>query len=108
MQEILVKYKKTIIRTAGALLLLVGFVIHFWENPKEGLSDLDIAAANVARMEASVAHKSANTQTPNPNLAPLFEEFKNTREKQMKYFTILAMAFGVIFLLYSFFQKSED
>lgn len=108
MLKILLQYKKPLIRSVGALLLLIGFVIHFWVAPKEGLSDLDIAAANVARMEASVAGKSTSAQSKTPSTAPFFEEFKNTREKQMKYFTILAMALGGIFLLYSFFQKGDD
>jgi hypothetical protein len=108
MLEILVQYKKPLIRTLGALLLLIGFVIHFWVTPKEGLSEIEIAAANVARMEASVSGKSTSTKTQSTGTAPFFEEFKSTREKQMQYLTIIVMVLGAGFLLYSFFQKEKD
>ena len=108
MLEVLHKHKKALIRSAGALLLLIGFVIHFWVTPKEGLSDIEIAAANVARMEASVRGEASSSKAQSSNIAPLFEEFKSAREKQMQYLTIIAMVLGAGFLLYSFVQKEND
>jgi len=104
MQEFFSKYKKIIIRSTGSLMLLLGFVIHFWVTPKEGVSDLDIAAANVARMEASVRGEGQSSQERSQQ-APLLQEFKNSREKQMEYLTIIAMVLGGGFLVYSFLQK---
>lgn len=88
-------------------MLLLGFVIHFWVTPKEGISDLDRAAANVARMEASVRGEGSRSGQAGEQ-APLLQEFKNSREKQMEYLTIIAMILGGGFLLYSFFQKEES
>ena len=60
--ELIIKNKIVIIRTIGFLMLLVGFAIHFWVTPKEGLSKNEIAAANVARMEAVVSRGSGQSQ----------------------------------------------
>ena len=45
--EYFLKHKIIIFRTVGALMLLLGFVIHFWVVPKEGVSEVDIAAASI-------------------------------------------------------------
>lgn len=91
----------------GLLLLLVGFAVHFWTAPKEGLSEMEIAAANVARMEASVA--GVGSSSKKAQSSPKFlEEFKNTQEKQMRYLTIIAMVIGVGFLGYSFMKPKND
>lgn len=108
MLEILLQYKKPLIRVVGSLLLLIGFVIHFWATPKDGLSEVEIAAANVARMEASVSGRSTSAQSQSTSASPFLEEFKSTREKQMQYLTIIAMILGAGFLVYSFFQKEKD
>ncbi|MBU1659296.1 hypothetical protein KKG72_09635 [bacterium] len=105
MLEIFVKNKKMILRGLGAFMLLVGFVIHFKIAPKEGVSDVDLAAANVARMEASVAGSSSSSKSAEPSQSPFLEEFKNTQAKQMQYLTIIAMILGAGFLGYSFFKK---
>ena len=49
------RYKIVILRSAGAVMLIVGFAVHFWVTPQEGLSANQKAAANVARMEAKMA-----------------------------------------------------
>lgn len=96
-------------RVVGALMLLIGFVIHFWVTPKEVLTKSEIAAANVARMERSVArnsHSSQSSQRKTSSQVPKFmEKFKDAKKKQMEFLTIFAMIFGVGFLGYSFVKK---
>lgn len=104
--QFFLEHKTVIIRTLGSLMLLIGFAAHFWTVPKEGYSESEIAAMNVARMEAKVKG------TPPPSGASakkddskFLEEFKNTREKQLQYLTIISMILGVGFLAYSFIKK---
>lgn len=106
MKLFLQKHKLVLIRTVGAFLLVIGFVVHFWLNPKQGYSEAQIAAANVARMEASVSPYKGQTQHAKKNTGALFaQEYKQTREEQVRYLTIFAMIFGVGFLIYSFIKK---
>jgi len=100
------KHQKMILRLAGGMMLLVGFAIHFWNTPKEGFTKDELAAANVARMEASVSSKSAaSTQSEKPKHAPLFHELRDAQKKQFEYLTIIVMLFGGGFLAYSFVKK---
>ena len=105
-------YKKNeivILRILGVVMLLVGFAIHFWTVPQEGLTPNQIAAANVARVEAKVLQSSASSkQSSKKDDLKFLKEFKNTREKQMQYLTIFAMIFGVGFLGYSFLPRKEE
>lgn len=100
------KYKIVILRSLGALMLLVGFVIHFWTTPQKEMSANERAAANLARMEAKTTTSSIIRKSPDEN--KFLMELKSKQEQQMKYLTILAMLFGVGFLGYSFLKKSED
>ncbi len=103
------KHKTVIFRSLGALMLLIGFVVHFWTTPKEGLTQNEIAAANVARMEAKVAGGSGSSKTSSKKDDSKFlQELKNTQAKQMQYLTILAMILGVGFLGYSFVKPKND
>ena len=106
MLEIFIKHQKIILRSLGVLMLLIGFVIHFWTVPQEGLSREQIAAANVARMEASVAGQNSGSKKQ-ADSTEFLKELKNTQEKQMQYLTIIALIFGVGFLGYSFIGKKE-
>lgn len=111
MIEIVKKHKTVLLRTLGALLLIVGFAVNFWTTPKKGLTKSEIAAANVARMEASVQGSSASKkakEAAKPDTSPFLKHYQSTRSKQIKYITILAMIVGVLFLLYSFFKKEEE
>jgi hypothetical protein len=106
--EFFTKHKILIFRSAGAFMLLVGFVVHFWTTPKEGLTQNEIAAANVARMEAKVAGGSSSSkETAKTDDSKFLEELKNTQAKQLEYLTIIAMILGVGFLGYSFVKKKE-
>lgn len=107
--DFLLKYKIVILRSLGALMLLVGFAVHFWTTPKEGFTKEEYAAANVARMEASIARQeNPAKQSVKKSTSQYLQEFKETRERQMKYLTIIAMIFGAGFLLYSFIPKKEE
>ena len=107
MKEIFYKHKKVIFRSLGALMLFVGVVVYFWTAPQEVLSENEIAAANVARMEASVRGGTSTTKKE-PSASKFVEELKNAQEAQIQYFTILSMIFGALFLGYSFLSKNDS
>ncbi|CAI6146539.1 MAG: hypothetical protein SPLUMA2_SPLUMAMAG2_00371 [uncultured Sulfurimonas sp.] len=46
--EFFLKYQQVILRSLGGFLLLIGFIVHFWTVPQEGISQNDRAAANLA------------------------------------------------------------
>jgi len=101
------KHQKVIFRSLGTLLFLVGFVVNFWTIPQKAASVNSVAAANVARMEASVvggAPKSVKKVNPAHHIS---KALKATREKQMRYLTIFSMIIGAVFLFYSFIKKDE-
>jgi len=103
------KYQKEILRGVGIFLLISGFVIHFWVRPQKAVSANAIAAANVARMEASVAGGSATKKaTKKPEVSHISKALKETRAKQIRYLTIFTMIFGALFLGYSFLKKEES
>ncbi|MDQ1244925.1 MAG: hypothetical protein QG565_1265 [Campylobacterota bacterium] len=109
MKEIFIKHKIVIFRTAGSIMLFLGFVLFFWMSPKEVASENEIAAANVARMEASVSGGTSGTQkAPKPETSKFIEELKNAQEKQVRYLTILTTVFGIGFLAYSFLSKPKS
>lgn len=105
--DFFLKHKTVILRTLGGLMIVLGFAVHFWVTPKEGISESDMAAINVARMEASVSGKGSGSQAAKQSTSDYLEELKNNQEKQMKYLTIMSMILGVGFLLYSFIKKEE-
>lgn len=107
--EFLKKHKIVVFRVAGIFLLLVGFVVHFWLTPKEAYTENEIAAQNVARMEAMVAGGagSATTKRAKPDASIYVEELKNAQAKQMEYLTIITMIFGVASLGYSFYAMRK-
>jgi len=107
MINIFIKHQKVILRSLGALMLLVGFVIHFWSSPDTGMTKAQIAAANVARMEASVSGANTPSAKAKPDVSHVVKAIKDTQAKQMQYFTIIIMIFGAGFLGYSFLQKQE-
>jgi len=107
--EFFLKNKIVIIRVVGSLMLVIGFAVHFWTVPQKGLSKNQLAAANIARMEASLAPRgSQNLKSQKKDDTKFLKHLKNTQEKQMQYLTILAMVFGAIFLGYSFIPRKED
>ena len=107
--EFFLKHKIVIVRSLGALMLIIGFAIHFWATPKEGISANDRAAANVARMEAKVkGESSAQSKAAKKSDSKFLDELKDTQAKQLQYLTIIAMILGVGFLGYSFMPKKQE
>jgi len=107
MKEIFLKHKTVIFRSLGALMLVVGFTSYFWTTPKEVLTQNEVAAANVARMEARVAGgQGGSSLKPESSSADILKHLKNTQEANTRYLTIFAMIFGIGFLGYSFMPKS--
>jgi hypothetical protein len=107
--EFFIKHKILIFRSIGALMLVIGFVVQFWITPKVGYTKNEIAAANVARMEAKVAGGSGSSgKKPKHDTSKFLKELKNTQAKQKQYLTIISMILGVGFLGYSFLKKKED
>ncbi len=107
--EFFLKHKTVILRSLGGFMLLVGFVVHFWATPKEGLSANQKAAANIARMDARTnAGSSTSSKSQKKDDSKFLNELKNTQAKQMQYLTIIAMILGIGFLGYSFMPKKED
>ena len=106
--ELFIRYKIIIFRVLGSLLFLIGFLVQFWSNPQEGVSENDKAAARVARMEASVKGQSSKeVVTKEPESSKFVKNIKNAQEKQAQYMTILFMTFGLGFLGYSFIKKED-
>lgn len=109
MKELFIKHQTLIYRTLGALMLIVGFAVHFWTTPKKGMTENEIAAANVARMEARIMGGSSSSDVKQkPSESPFLKKYKETQEAQIRYATILAMIMGVGFLIYSFVRKKEE
>ena len=107
--EFFKQHQTMIFRGAGAFMLLLGFMIHFWVTPKEGISANDRAAANVARMEAKVKGSSSSAkQSSKQDHSKFLDELKGKQAKQLEYLTILAMLFGIGFFGYSFIKKKEE
>ena len=104
------KHKIVLFRVVGTLMLLIGFVVHFWLTPKEAYIENELAALNVARMEAMVhgTSSSGTSKKAQPDASKYVEELKNFQAKQVQYFTIMSMIFGVGILGYSFVRKREN
>lgn len=106
--EFFLKHKIVILRSLGGLMLLVGFALHFWTTPKEGVSANERAAANIARMEAKVKGNAPSSgKSAKKDDSKFLDKLKDTQEKQLQYLTILAMIFGVGFLGYSFMPRRD-
>jgi len=107
--EFFLKHKIVIMRSLGGVMLVIGFAVHFWTTPKEGISANDRAAANVARMEAKVKGKSSTqSKSSKKSDSKFLDELKDTQAKQLQYLTIIAMILGVGFLGYSFMPKRQE
>lgn len=96
------KYKIVLIRIIGVILLSLGILVNYLDTPKE-LSSVEIAAANVARMEASIKVSSATTSPR--GTSPFASELNKTRQKQLEILFYLSIAFGLGLLIYSFKKK---
>ncbi|OHE06693.1 MAG: hypothetical protein A2513_06100 [Sulfurimonas sp. RIFOXYD12_FULL_33_39] len=110
MKEIIIKNKILIFRVLGGLMLFISFIVYFWVTPDEVLSENEIAAANIARIEASAlgSGKTSSKASSKPETSPFMEEFKNAQKKQLEYLIIVSMLMGIGFLGYSFINRSKN
>ena len=107
--ELFLKYKTVIMRSLGAILLIVGFAVHFWVTPKKGLSANDKAAARVARMEASAKGSTPNSSdTKKKDDTKFLKKLQEKQAQQMQYMMIVVMVIGVGFLAYSFIPAKQE
>ena len=102
------KYQKELFRIVGGFLLVVGFVVNFWVTPKKAVSQNELAAANIARMEASVQGKSTQKVKKRADPSHIAKALKQTRAQQMHYITLFAMIVGALFLLLSFLKPKKE
>jgi len=87
-------------------MLLIGLIIHFLITPQSKISKNDLAAARVARMEASVNKTSSLSKAP--DTSNYTKGLKSTQKKQMKYLTVLAIVIGVMSVAYSFKPRKSS
>lgn len=96
------KNRTIVLRSMGGLMLLISFLIYFWDAPQKTLTPNERAAANIARMEAKV---SATTTTTKHEESKFLTNLKETQDKQLRYMLIFFMVFGLVFLGYSFIKR---
>ena len=100
------KHQTIIFRSLGGFMFVIAFIIFFWSSPKEGISENEKAARNIARMEAKVAGSSSSaSKNLKPKHSPIMKAYKDTRAKQMRYLLIISMILGAGFLGYSFLKR---
>ena len=96
--------KKLASKIMGANFLVMALVLLFWSQPKEGMSEDERAAANVARMEAQVSGSSQKEATQPPSF---MKEYKQAQEAQLRIFLIFMVISGAGFLVYGFLKKED-
>jgi hypothetical protein len=107
--EFFKQHQTIIFRSVGAFMLLLGFVIHFWATPKDGISANERAAANVARMEAQVKGSAMNgPKQKKADSSKFLEKLKTQQAKQLEYLTVLIVLLGIGSLVFSFLKKDTE
>jgi len=106
--DFFLKHQTLLLRVAGIFMLVVGCVVYFWTTPKDGVSANELAQKNLQRMEASVRGGVQKAHKAKPDPSHIAKAIKSTRSKQLQYVTILAMVFGLGFLLYSFISPKRE
>ena len=106
--DFFLKNRIVLVRSVGAIMLIVGFAAYFWVTPKEGLTANERAMANVARMEArSSGNKPSSKQSSRSEDSKFLQDLKETQAKQLEYLTIIAMILGAGFIGYTFVGKKD-
>lgn len=105
--DFFLKNQKKIFRFFGVLLILVSFTVYFWGIPQKSVTKNDLAANNIARMEAAMQGHSYNGKNIKSGTSSFSKVLAKTQKKQMQYLIILIMVFGIGFLGYSFMKKNE-
>ena len=107
--EFFFKHQKIILRSVGVFLLVLGLTLFFWAAPQKVMTENEKAAANLARMEASVGGGSSkSTVTQSSHHETISASMIETQKKQLRMLMIMVMVFGVGFLGYSFLKKEEE
>lgn len=107
MKELFLQYKIIILRTVGAVMLVVGFASYFWTTPKPVLTQNEIAAQNVSRIQARVNGGDTKSTKVKSSSSRIMSELKEKQKKQLRYMVIMMMMFGIGFLGYSFIAKKK-
>lgn len=105
--NLFLKYKIILLRSLGAVMLIVGLAIYFWVTPKEGVSANDKAAARIARMEATTQGNNLSSTAKKQETSKFADVLKEKQKEQLEYMLILVMLGGLGFLVYSFIQKKD-
>ena len=108
MMEFFLKHRLVIMRSLGAIMLLIGFAVYFWVTPKQDLSENERAAARIARMEAGVKGKTFNHASQEKDTSKFVDKIKDAQAKQLEYMTIIVMVLGAGFVAYSFMPRKEN
>ena len=108
MKELFIQHKIIILRTLGSILLVIGFAAYFWTTPKPVLTQNEIAAKNIARMESKVHGGNSASNKPKSSSSKIISELKETQKKQLRYMVILMMILGVGFLGYTFIPHDSE
>ena len=107
--DFLKENKIIILRTFGSLLLILGFMVHYWNVEQKNLSENDKAALRVARMEAHAEglKDSTSQEVSKKGSSEFLSHLKKAQKQQLEYFTIVAMILGVGFLGYTFIPTKK-
>jgi uncharacterized protein YjeT (DUF2065 family) len=99
-------HRRQLSRILGALMLIAGVVLLYWDNRGSGVSEEErIAAANVARMEARMRSQHAGSAASDK---PIFgTSYREKQRQQLRYAVITLMVLGAGFMLYGFLKKEE-
>ena len=96
--------KRVASKIMGANFLVMAVVLLFWSQPKEGLSENEKAAANVARMEARMSGTSVTKPSSQSNF---MKEYRQSQKAQLQIFIVIMVVAGAGFLLYGFLKKED-
>ena len=96
--------KKVASKIMGVNFLVMALVLLFWSQPKEGMSEDEKAAANVARMEAQASDNSQKKVSQSPSF---MKDYKQTQKTQLRVFLIFMVISGTGFLVYGFLKKED-
>ena len=107
MQEWIKKHQQKLSMGIGAVLLIAGVAMLFWDNTGDAVSAEERAAAErVARYEARMAAETAGQTQPDK---PLFSsKFQERQEEQVRYAVILLIIGGAGFMGYSFYRRFAE
>ncbi len=104
MKAWIVKYQQQLSMGVGALLLVAGIAMLFWDMRGDGVSAEERAAAErVARYEARMAAQTGTVSEPDAPL--LSSKFQEHQEKQLRYAVLLLIGGGVAFLGFGVYRR---